>query len=81
MKMIGDQNKFAGAANKKIISLQIHGLDHAPVQIRYSQTDDVLDKSLYSFANGTLEVTGLDFPIDDGLIFKNNVDLLHFIFV
>lgn len=79
--MLNDQNVYADAAIKKIVSVQIHGLDHAPVQIRNYQTDEVIDKSQYTFENGSLQVTGLAFPIDDGLIYKNNVDLLHFVFV
>lgn len=81
MKMLSDKNVYAEAATKKIVSVSIHGLNRAPVSIRNYQTDTVLDKSQYMFENGSLLVTGLAFPIDDGLIYKNNVDLLHFIFV
>lgn len=81
MKVLPDENQYSAAATKKVESIKIHGLTKAPVQIKDVKSDTVLDKSQYSFADGTLEVTGLKFAIDDGLVYKQEVELLHFVFV
>ena len=70
MKLLPDENQFEVAATKKIISLQIHGLEHIPVAVRDLTTGLLLEMSQLSFANGTLKVTGLTFAIDNGLLYN-----------
>lgn len=69
-KITETENIYPLAATKMVVAVAINGLSEAPARVYNIATKQYVDAAMLLFTEGTLEVSGLELPVDDGSLIK-----------